>query len=292
MDVTFFNPELRQLHYCVFAEPVSFFPPGWRVLLVLLSCTATIGIMVEDYRLVFRGDECLPTQAKLGWTGRRDYGPQVLLTLFIYPMAKRKTPSPRMAGVCDTALAFRVACNQNVPGHSVLTQFLQTCQIALEATKIAAEPTTDVYSSQNTLPRFAEESIGQFRATDAQEATFLCPNFSGADLPEAVRTPSDRPDRIDAALQQVAVKRSQAEAGHESTEPRATDHHNAITVGTFTRDSPEGCAPSHDGQIPMKYVDSRPALLEACVQAPSPVGLNEDPRMISHLVPVSHHLWY
>ncbi|MFH5207471.1 transposase, partial [Antrihabitans sp. NCIMB 15449] len=57
--------------------------------------------------------------------GKRGYDPDLLLGLLIYAYCVGERSSRRIEKLCQTDVAFRVLCGNDIPDHSVIARFRQ-----------------------------------------------------------------------------------------------------------------------------------------------------------------------
>src|SRR5699024_2323797 len=125
--------------------------------------------------------------------GRRGYDPDMLLGLLVYAYCVGERSSRRIESRCVTDVAFRVACAQDVPDHSVIsrfrarfceqfselfTQVLLVCAqagmvdaglIALDGTKVQANASVDANKTEDRLRVMAQEIVAEAQEVDAVE---------------------------------------------------------------------------------------------------------------------------
>lgn len=125
--------------------------------------------------------------------GRRGYDPDMLLGLLVYAYCVGERSSRGIERRCLTDVAFRVACAQDVPDHSVIarfrarfceefgelfTQVLLVCAqagmvdaglIALDGTKVQANASVDANKTEERLRLLAQEIVAEAQEADAAE---------------------------------------------------------------------------------------------------------------------------
>lgn len=193
--------------------------------------------------------------ARLGGVGRRGYDPDMVLALFVYAMAHGVSSSRRMERLCETDVAFRVICAQDVPDHTVLARFRKNHQdalagllteslvlaaelgmvclgtVALDGTKIAANASRDVNRGEKRLRELAESYLDGVEATDQAEDVLFGEDNRGDELPTGTRDRSGRRERIGRALEQIRARREQAEKASKEQAERAAECERAVAEG-------------------------------------------------------------
>src|SRR5699024_4626781 len=125
--------------------------------------------------------------------GRRGYDPDMLLGLLVYAYCVGERSSRGIESRCVTDVAFRVACAQDVPDHSVISRFRARCceqfselftqvllvcaqagmvdagLIALEGTKVQANASVDANKTEDRLRVMAQEIVAEAQEVDAVE---------------------------------------------------------------------------------------------------------------------------
>ena len=184
-------------------------------------------------------------RARLGGVGRKGYDPDMLLTLFVYAMAHGESSSRQIERLCQTDVAFRVICAQDVPDHTVLARFRQRHEqaltdllseslvlaaelgmvslgvVAFDGTRIAANASKDANRTEARLRELAEGFVAAVTETDAAEDALFGEAVRGDELPAQVRDRTGRGERITAALGQIEARRRAA--GQAERERSETD---------------------------------------------------------------------
>jgi transposase len=197
--------------------------------------------------------------ARLGGVGRRGYNPDMLLTLFVYAMAHGESSSRRIERLCHTDVAFRVICAQDVPDHTVLARFRKNHEAALtdllteslvlaaelgmvslgvvafDGTKIAGNASRDANRGEAHLRRLAEEFVSRVAENDEAEDALFGGDDRGDELPEPVADRTRRGERIEAALEQIRVRREVAEQQQRERQERARACERAVADRTKGR---------------------------------------------------------
>lgn len=196
--------------------------------------------------------------ARLGGVGRRGYDPDMVLTLFVYAMAHGQSSSRRIERLCQTDVAFRIICAQDAPDHTVLARFRQNHQdaladllteslvlaaelgmvslgtVALDGTKIAASASRDANRSEAYLRTLAERYLDTLAETDQAEDALFGQDHRGEEPAPGGGDRTGRRVRIDRALEQIKVRREQAEkTGREQAEKLA-ERERALAQGRGT----------------------------------------------------------
>ena len=183
---------------------------------------------------------------RLGGAGRAAYDPVMLLGVLIYAYAVGQRSSRQIERLCQTDVAFRIVCAQDVPDHSTIarfraqhqtglgelfTQVLLLCAragmgrvgtIAIDGTKIAANAALSANRSESRLRRIAADILAEAAAVDAAEDEQYGPDRRGDELPPQLADPTGRAARIKQMLEDIAAERDAEAAGSEPIR-RATD---------------------------------------------------------------------
>lgn len=150
---------------------------------------------------------------RLGGAGTAGYDPRMLLALLVYAYCRGVRSSRQIERLCDTDVAFRVLCAQDVPDHCTIARFRVECQeafielftqvllvagraglakfgtVAIDGTKIAANASIDANRSHEWLAAKVEQMVTQAEQTDV-----------GEDAAEARGDEQNRVDRVPAVL--------------------------------------------------------------------------------------------
>lgn len=159
--------------------------------------------------------------------GRRGYDPDMMLVLLFYAYCVGERSSRMIERRCHTDVAFRVACAQQAPDHTVIarfrkdqqdhfttlfTQVLQLCAaagmvkvgtIAVDGTKIEANASIDANKTEATLGEMAQKIVEEAAAVDAQEDC----DDQGDSMPPRFRSASTRGAAIKEALESIDNER-------------------------------------------------------------------------------------
>lgn len=124
--------------------------------------------------------------------GRAGYDPDMLVTVLLLGYCSGIRSTRAIERACHTDVAFRIACAQDVPDHSVLARFRAANEegfvdlfarvlglaaglgmarfgtVAIDGTKIAANASIDANRGQEWLDRHARELAGQAAAIVAE----------------------------------------------------------------------------------------------------------------------------
>jgi transposase len=170
--------------------------------------------------------------------GRSGYDPDMLLTVLLlgYCTGVRSTRAVERA--CRTDVAFRIACAQDVPDHSVLARFRATHEaafvelfarvlalaaglglarfgtVAIDGTKIPANASIDANRGQEWLDRQARELAEQAAlivaeagaADDAEDALFG--DARGDEVPERFAAAEARRARLDVLVSEFEASKA------------------------------------------------------------------------------------
>jgi transposase len=182
---------------------------------------------------------------RLGGAGRAAYDPAMLVGVLIYAYAVGQRSSRQIERLCQTDVAFRIACAQDVPDHSTIARFraehetglsglfeqvLMLCAragmgrvgtIAIDGTKIAANAALSANRSESRLRQIAADILADAAAVDAAEDG-LYGDRRGDELPPQLANPTGRAARIKAMLDDIAAEREATSADSEQIQ-RATE---------------------------------------------------------------------
>lgn len=139
-----------------------------------------LALLVED--VVRQMDtSMLHRRVWLGGVGRSPYHPDMLFGLLVYAYADGTRPSRTIESKCQTDIAYRYLCAQDIPDHSVIARFRRAhadalCglltevlvvavrlgmgrygHVAIDGTKIAASASRDAHHDVKTLRRTADQ---------------------------------------------------------------------------------------------------------------------------------------
>ena len=159
--------------------------------------------------------------------GRAGYDPDMLLTVLLLGYCTGVRSTRAIERACSTDVAFRVACAQDVPDHSVLARFRATHEaafvdlfaqvlvlaaglgmarfgtVAIDGTKIRANASIDANRGQEWLDRQAEEL--------AEEAAVIVAEAGAADAAEDALFGDARGDEIPDRYADVEARRARLE---------------------------------------------------------------------------------
>lgn len=182
---------------------------------------------------------------RLGGAGRAAYDPAMLVGLLVYAYAVGQRSSRQIERLCQTDVAFRIACAQDTPDHSTIARFraehetglsglfeqvLMLCAragmgrvgtIAVDGTKIAANAALSANRSETSLRRLAADILAEAAAVDAAEDEQYGPDRRGDELPPPLADPTGRAARIKAMLEDIAAEREATSAGSEQVQRAA-----------------------------------------------------------------------
>ena len=182
---------------------------------------------------------------RLGGAGRAGYDPAMLVGVLIYGYAVGQRSSRQIERLCQSDVAFRIACAQDVPDHSTIarfraahetalgdlfTQVLMLCAragmgrvgtIALDGTKIAANAALSANRSESRLRQMAADILAEAAAVDAAEDEQYG-DRRGDELPPGLADPTGRAARIKQMLDDITAERDTESADSQRVR-RATD---------------------------------------------------------------------
>jgi transposase len=176
-------------------------------------------------------DTCgLHGRYRTGGVGRAAYDPDMLLALVVYAWSQQVRSSRRIARLCETDVAFRVICADDIPHHATVSRFIAGCQdavgglfaqvlalcaeaglvrlglVALDGVKIAASASLQANRTRagisKELAALAADTAAEQVATDAAEDD-LYGEAVGDELPVQLADRSGRQARLRAALDQL-----------------------------------------------------------------------------------------
>ncbi len=225
--------------------------------------------------LVAQLDTTVLHQRKVrAWSGPRRYDPDMLLALLIYGYCQGQRSSRRIEALCEVDVAFRLICAGDRPDHATLARFRRThlaqftvlfeqvlalCAaagmvklgtVAIDGTKIAANASAGANRSEDWLREQAERITAEAEAADAAEDD-LFGGARGDELPEDLRDPCTRADRIRAAAARAAADRAAREADAVAREQARRDYLDRVRAGEPVK----GRAPS--GVDPVELAQAR-----------------------------------
>jgi len=169
-------------------------------------------------------------RARLGGVGRRGYDPDMLLTLLVYAMAGGVRSSRRIEALCQSDVAFRIVCGNDVPDHTVIARFrrdheaalgdlltatLVLCAqlgmvrlgvVAFDGVKIAGNASRDANRGEASLYRLAADHLAAAAATDQAEDALFGAQRRGDEIPEKLHDRTGRGARIQQALDEIAAQ--------------------------------------------------------------------------------------
>jgi hypothetical protein len=164
----------------------------------------------------------------------------MLVTLLIWAYAHQVTSSRRIEALCRTDVAFRVICAGDVPDHVTVARFraglgegggalfaevLGLCArlgmgqlgvIALDGMKIAASASVKANRDEGRLRKLAEDLVAAHAAADAAEDGLFGEGVRGDEVPDDLKDPRTRGERIAAALADLAAEREAAAAERDA----------------------------------------------------------------------------
>lgn len=174
--------------------------------------------------------------------GKRGYDPDLLLVLLIYAYAVGERSSRRIERLCQTDVAFRVLCGNDIPDHTVIARFrrdhdtafvdlftavLMLCQaagmgrfgqVALDGTKIAANAAKSRTRSETALRNTARDITDDaYRVDHAEETATRRGDHHDQDrMPPGLRSDGARSAAIEKALARIEERKAADTAGDDA----------------------------------------------------------------------------
>lgn len=205
---------------------------------------------------------------RLGGAGTAGYDPRMLLGLLVYAYCRGVRSSRHIERLCDTDVAFRVLCAQDVPDHCTIARFRAECQdaftelftqillvagraglanfgtVAIDGTKIAANASIDANRSHDWLATKVEQMVAQAGQTDAAEDAAQAKGDGddrGDRVPAALGDRTRRAERIRQAAQEVTAQHDQRVRADAQREAAALARRRRSEAGEPVRGRiPEG----------------------------------------------------
>jgi transposase len=199
---------------------------------------------------------------RLGGAGAAGYDPRMLLGLLVYAYCRGVRSSRQIERLCDTDVAFRVLCAQDVPDHCTIARFRADCQdaftelftqvllvagraglakfgtVAIDGTKIAANASIDANRSYEWLAAKVEQMVAQAGQTDAAEdaAEASGDEQNGGDrVPAVLGDRTRRAERIRRAAKEVTIHREQRAGADAQREAGALARRRRAEAGEPVR---------------------------------------------------------
>jgi transposase len=159
--------------------------------------------------------------------GRRGYDPDMMLVLMLYAYCVGERSSRAIERRCHTDVAFRIACAQRAPDHTVIARFRQEHEshftslfsqvlllcaaagmvkvgtIAIDGTKIEANASIDANKTEARLRAMAQEIVDEAAAVDEHEDR----DDPGDSMPPRLASPSTRAAALAEALESIDLER-------------------------------------------------------------------------------------
>jgi transposase len=184
--------------------------------------------------------EALYSTYRADGAGQAAYHPKMMVALLLYGYCVGERSSRRIERLCQTDVAFRVIAANQAPDHATLcwfrkdneaflsklfTQVLRLCAeaglvklgtVALDGTKIKANAALDANRTLDALRAQVQAMLAEAQATDASEDDLFGPQKRGDELPDDLRDPRSRTERLKACmarLEQEAAEAMAAQAG-------------------------------------------------------------------------------
>lgn len=177
--------------------------------------------------------------ARTGGVGRQGYDPQMLLAVLLYAYAVGVRSSRQLERLCQTDVAFRVLCAQDVPDHTTLARFRQVHQeafthlfsemlllcsraglvkvgvVAVDGTKMAADASRDATVDEQRARDVAAGIVAEADDVDAAEDAQFG-SARGDELPEELTRDSSARRRIRELLDERDAERAAAAAEQQA----------------------------------------------------------------------------
>jgi transposase len=201
-----------------------------------------LALLVED--VVAQMDtSALHGRGRRGGVGRAGYDPDMLLGLLVYGYAQAVHSSRKIEARCETDVAFRYLCAQDVPDHTVIARFRRGHaaalaglltevlvvavrlgmgrfgHLAIDGTKIAANASKDANRDVAGLRKLAGSLVADSIAVDDAEDTEHG-DRRGDELPPSVRDRSGRRQRIAEALAKAEAAEQAADGPRRAAQAR------------------------------------------------------------------------
>lgn len=173
-------------------------------------------------------------------SGRAGFDPDLLAGLLLYAYCRGVRSSRQIERLCEVDVAFRVACANDIPDHSVIARFRQNHDkafaelfvqvlrlaagaglgrfgtIAIDGTKIAANASVDANRTEAVLRKQVGEILAEAQRIDAAEDAGHG-DRRGDEPPEDFADPQARAAKIRAALAEIDADRAAAEQTAQRT---------------------------------------------------------------------------
>src|SRR3954451_8006345 len=171
-------------------------------------------------------------------SGRAGFDPDLLAGLLLYAYCRGVRSSRQIERLCEVDVAFRIACADDVPDHSVIARFRQNHDkafaglfvqvlrlaaraglgrfgtIAIDGTKIAANASIDANRTEEWLREQVATILAEAQLADAAEDAEFG-DRRGDEPPEDFADPDARTAKIRTALAELDAERRAAESARE-----------------------------------------------------------------------------
>ena len=168
-------------------------------------------------------------RSRTGGAGRAGYDPQVLLAVLMLGYCTGQRSSRQLERLCETDAAFRVACANDVPDHTVLARFRQAHAlsfeglfsqvllvaartglvnletVAVDGTKIAADASMDANRDAGWVRARARQIVAEAEQVDAAEDAAFG-DARGDEPDPAMADPGTRGQKVAELLKELAVQ--------------------------------------------------------------------------------------
>jgi transposase len=185
-----YRPVLRDQPFLVAPDMRDWLPADHLVWFVLEALAAV------DLAVFHRG-------RRTGGVGRRGFDPDMLAGLLVYAYCQGVRSSRQIERLCETDVAFRIACGDDRPDHSTLARFRKVHQdafvgvftqvlrvaaaaglgrfgtVAIDGTKIAGNASGARNRDRDWLETQARLIVADAEQTDAEEEARLGPDDRG-----------------------------------------------------------------------------------------------------------------
>jgi transposase len=193
-------------------------------------------------------------RAQLGGVGRRGYDPDMMLGLLLYAYAVGVCSSRQVQRLCETDVAFRVLCAQDVPDHSTLARFRQAHQeafghlftevlvlcsraglgrlavVAVDGTKVAADASRGATLSEEQARQIAARAVAAAARVDASEDALF-----GAARGDELPVELTEQGRADQRIRQLIAERAAEQAAEQAAARARTAARAAVRQQQVTR---------------------------------------------------------
>lgn len=204
-------------------------------------------------------------KARLGGQGRAGYDPDLLLGLLVYAYCFGQRSTRKIERLCETDVAFRVACANDIPDHTVLARFRRNHQeqflalfanvlviaakqglvdfdtVAIDGTKIPADASLQANRTEEWVRARAAEILAEAEAVDTAEDE-LFGDARGDELPDELGDPDRRRAQVDLWLAELKADQARKDEA-QTREPwrrRAARRQELLDQGITPSGKPAG----------------------------------------------------